>query len=118
VIPDAGSRWKRLLWCLVAAVAWQCLWSIAVDPDGKTTLYLATAAPSWLQRLHAWRPYAVSVRILSFFGIRCDVDHYSGNTGVILASLALEAVILTGLFYALVSWARSRGRRHDEPAAA
>jgi hypothetical protein len=118
VRSPARDRWKLLTWCFAAAVAWELLWSSVLDPDSRVTLYFATSAPAWLQHLHAWRPAALSLRILNIFGWRFDVQHYDSNTGLVLVSMTIEALIWAGILYVAAVWVQGVRRKRDEAAVA
>ena len=104
--------------CFAAALAWEYLYTDVLDPDGNVTIYLGSSAPSWLQHLHRWSPGFLAVRFLNLLGYRFDITHYDENTAFVLASMALNVLIWTGLIFAVASWIQRRRRPAVKVAAA
>jgi len=118
VKSPAQYRWKLLGGCFVAALAWEFVYTEVLDPEGKMTLYLAGAAPTWLQWLHRLRPSLLAARLLNLFGFRFDVTHWNDNNVYLLVSIMISALIWTAILYGAASWLGRGRQRVDDNAAA
>lgn len=109
-VKSTGRPSVRLIGgCIAAAIAWQYLYSTYLVAP-----YFAASPPPWLRRIHLWMPDALSVRLLNAFGSRFDVANYDGNTGIVLASIAIEFLVWTALFcVAAISLNRVRRKHHE-----
>ena len=92
----SGGRWKLLAGCFLVAVTWQYFYDkYLVVP------YLNVVHEPWLQSVHWWMPDVLSLRILGAFGLPIAFAKYHGDTPLVFASMAIEALIWVSVFYAL-----------------
>jgi hypothetical protein len=80
----------------LAGIAWQYVYS-----NYLIVRYFESSPPRWLRNIHFWMPDTLSVRLLNAFGFRFDMARYDSNTGFVLASTAIEAVMWAAIVCAM-----------------
>lgn len=101
---------------LAIAVALEVVFAVA-DPDRVLTRYLAVDAPAAVGWLHAWRPFAIGVRLAIRLGYRFDKIAYKAPWQFWAISEAVGLLLTAAaVWLVLWLWTSWRARRRADSA--